>query len=247
MESKDLINEIKKDYPELSEKLDKLDEAYNLTLRRFNHEFGNAMTLVSSSLQIIESSHPEVKDFKYWDTTRADVKHMVNMISDISSFNNCQPKKKENIDLKDLLLSIVSSFSITQHFSHIEYSFKCNCTNPTILGDEMKLRQVFINLIKNSSEAIATDKEGLLKITIDSENDFINISISDNGCGIDNEQMEKIFIPLISFKENGTGLGLPISKRIIDAHNGTLKISSTPNVGTVTTITLKKQKSDQEL
>lgn len=63
---------------------------------------------------------------------------------------------------------------------------------------------------------------------------------------ITDEQLKEIFLPLVSYKKNGSGLGLPICKRIIDAHNGSLSVSSIPGTGTSMSVTLRMQKSDQE-
>lgn len=246
MSSQNIINNIKNQYPELSEQLDELDNTYNMMLRKINHEFGNAVTLVYSSLQIIESSHPEVKDFKYWNSTKTDVRHMVNMVSEITSFNHCKVIKEDNVDIDALLHSILSSFSISPIYSHIKYTYNNTAHHSVISGDSVKLRQAFINLIKNASEAITPTQNGRINISLSSKNNVITIVITDNGCGITDEQLKEIFLPLVSYKKNGSGLGLPICKRIIDAHNGSLSVSSIPGTGTSMSVTLRMQKSDQE-
>lgn len=239
MSSQNIINNIKQQYPELSEQLDELDNTYNLILRKINHEFGNAVTLVYSSLQIIESSHPEVKDFKYWDSTKTDVRHMVDMVSEITSYNHCAMLKKEDVDIEKLLRSMLSSFSISPLFAHINYTFNNTCDNTVISGDPIKLRQAFINLVKNASESIDLNGSGNISVVLSSTDDILSITISDDGCGITDEQMKDILLPLVSYKKNGSGLGLPISKRIIESHNGSLSITSTPGTGTTITVNLK--------
>ena len=96
-------------------------------------------------------------------------------------------------------------------------------------------------MIKNSAEAIEHNK-GIIEI---SEKETINnivIAIKDNGCGMDNEELQKCGETFFTTKKHGTGLGVGLSKEIIRLHNGTLEYSSKKNKGTKVTITLQKLK-----
>ena len=99
-----------------------------------------------------------------------------------------------------------------------------------INGDEDQLYRVFLNLIKNSEDAIAEKKEinklfeGKINIEITKNNDYINISLADNGLGI--KDASKIMTPYFTTKKNGTGLGLPIVNKIINEHKAEITISN---------------------
>jgi nitrogen fixation/metabolism regulation signal transduction histidine kinase len=98
-----------------------------------------------------------------------------------------------------------------------------------IVADKKQIAQVLINLLKNSIEALKNKPDG--KITIRSElntNGRALITITDNGPGINEELMDKIFIPFFTTKENGSGIGLSLSRQIMQMHGGSLKLISTP-------------------
>ncbi|MCZ7379966.1 MAG: ATP-binding protein [Candidatus Methanoperedens sp.] len=109
---------------------------------------------------------------------------------------------------------------------------------PRICADSGQIQQVIINLLKNSIQSIT--KEGEIMIKTAAKNDYVEISISDNGCGIPKEDLNKIFDPFFTTKEmgKGTGLGLSISYGIIKRHNGSIEVKSNIRKGTKLTIKL---------
>lgn len=230
------IEQYKIDNPELAEVISSVQSVYDMTIRQINHEFGNALTLVSSSLQFIQTSHPEVESFKYWHSTMKDVNHMSGLVNSISCYSNCTKMTTDIVDLYELLNDIVSSFSTKMISKNIQIGLTSNADIALISGDFVKLRQAFINLIKNSYEAI--DGAGIITISTYNRNNNICIEFTDSGCGIPREYVNSIFIPLVTFKDMGNGLGLPIVKKIIEAHCGTITLKSTGNFGTTFLVTL---------
>lgn len=225
--------------PEIQEIINSITSEYTLSMKRMTHEINNALTLISSSLQIIESSHPEVRGFKYWDTTMSDIHYLINLISEISYFNNSSKLSPEPTDIITLTNNIVNSFKTYKNAGDLDISVKSLTPIPTILCDKTKIKQVLINLIKNSYEAIETiDTSSFIHIILSYNKGYVSITVRDNGCGINPEQLENIFTPMISYKTNGNGLGLPISRKIIEAHGGTLTVKSTASTGTSFLITL---------
>ena len=93
------------------------------------------------------------------------------------------------------------------------------------------MRQALLNLLRNAQEAIS-HPQGKIKVQANILPDGIRISICDNGCGITHSQQPDLFTPFVTFKSGGTGLGLPITRQIIEAHGGHLEISSVPDQGT---------------
>ena len=94
----------------------------------------------------------------------------------------------------------------------------------------MKIQEVFSNLLKNAYEASAPN--GSIYLHAFEENDKKVIEIQDNGCGMDESQMQNIFEPFVTYKENGTGLGLAICKQIVHSHGGNISVSSELGIGT---------------
>ena len=106
-----------------------------------------------------------------------------------------------------------------------------------INGDYNRLKQVLINLVKNSIEAINKD-DGKIFISTNLNNNCFYIVIEDNGCGMSEEILSKIEEPFYTTKKNGTGLGISLSKEILEAHNFKIEYKSNENVGTSVTITI---------
>jgi signal transduction histidine kinase len=102
--------------------------------------------------------------------------------------------------------------------------------------DSERLTQAFINIMKNGIEAM--EQGGVLHIEAHCSKDRVEVTISDSGSGIPSDQMGKIFNYYYTTKEKGVGLGLPIAHRIIEAHDGQLKVESQVGVGTKVTVLL---------
>lgn len=136
-----------------------------------------------------------------------------------------------------MVKSSVAVFEAELEKQKIQMNMKCKDKLPFIKGDSLKLKQVIINLLKNAYEAI--DKEtGVISINLSCCEDTIQLSISDNGCGISGEQKQTLFTPFKTSKPNGTGLGLAISKQIVESHHGSLTFTSIKNKGATFTVTL---------
>ena len=107
---------------------------------------------------------------------------------------------------------------------------------PIIQADKTKMSQLILNLLRNSSEAIKT--KGVIHCSLTSQKNHLVLSIKDNGSGIPVLYQEDLFEPFITHKQDGTGLGLPICKRIAEAHNGSISFQSVPEKGTEFTVLL---------
>lgn len=243
--------------PAVEALIKKINETNLLTTRAMMHEISNVVTLINSSLQMIAKSHPEVCDFKYWNSTMEDLQYLCGLLADISQFNTCDHLSMSMTDVPALLRDVITSFESQN--PHIAFTFKAEQALPEILCDRTRLRQVFINLIKNACEALEDTPDAQITISISDNSDIgINaaidsdtdtkksnttgtclvITITDNGCGIEPENLSTIFTPMVSYKQGGSGLGLPISKKIIEAHKGSLYAKSSLHKGTCFTVTI---------
>jgi signal transduction histidine kinase len=112
---------------------------------------------------------------------------------------------------------------------------------PATPMDGASIAQVLLNLFQNAVEAM--EGEGTLRVTTRAVATragpgAVEIAVSDDGAGLTDEQMGRLFVPFYTTRPSGTGLGLAISRRIVDAHHGTLRVSSTPGAGTTFTVSL---------
>ena len=121
-----------------------------------------------------------------------------------------------------------------------EHNIACEITiDPPGLhleGDENMLKQVIINLVKNSLEALKQSNNGAINIMARKENSQHIIAVADNGPGIPVEHMDDIFTPFFSTRDDGSGIGLSFSKQIVRLHGGTISIQSEPGKGCTVTM-----------
>ncbi len=113
----------------------------------------------------------------------------------------------------------------------------------SLIVDSQLMQQVFMNLILNAVQAMEGD--GVLTVETERENGAYHIRIGDTGCGIPDKMREKIFMPFVTTKEDGIGLGLSMVLKIVSAHNGTVDFESTTGEGTLFTITLPAITTEQ--
>lgn len=234
--TKSQIDEIISQYPDVKPVFDSLTDEYIFMLSKMSHELRNPLTLIYSSLQLVQSQHPEVKEFKYWQEIMLDVEYLRKLLLDMSCYNKGDKLTVSTINIEEMLSFIVASNEAKYFQNNSSILFHAEPDIPIVIGDATKLKQVFINLLKNACEAI--DEHGIVCVDLSATDKYVEINIADNGMGIPQEHYKDIFSPFISYKQTGSGLGLAISKRIIDAHDGLLTFTSKEGKGTTFTVRL---------
>ena len=136
------------------------------------------------------------------------------------------------VNLNELIFRIIKLFEPQIIKNQID--FKTHIPNPkiTINTDAGLLEQVIINLLINSVDAMCNSKHKTLTISAYQNNLNTIIEVKDTGCGIKKEVLDRIFVPFYSTKNHGSGIGLSLSKQIINVLEGTIKIDTKPNAGT---------------
>lgn len=218
--------------------INQLLENHHETVSTIAHEIRNPLTLISSSLQVMEIQHPEVKEFPHWKQTLEDVGFVCQLLNELSTFNNSDALHYSVFSMERLLKNIAVSFAISldSEDSDIEFSSEIPSGLGDFTGDKVKLEEVFLNLLKNAKESITG--EGLIRLCASRNNNTLTIRCQDTGCGISEEIIDYIFEPFKTFKEGGTGLGLSLSKRIIENHGGSISVESKVDEGSAFTIKL---------
>lgn len=139
-----------------------------------------------------------------------------------------QPDKKP-IALKELFDKIITLITHESSNSNITFQWDVNPPELEILADKKQVSQLLINVIKNATEALKNTPAGVITLEAEiSKSGRPTVSVTDNGSGIPPEQMDKIFIPFYTTKQSGTGIGLSLSRQIMQLHGGSLKIVSAP-------------------
>ncbi|MDP6178384.1 MAG: HAMP domain-containing sensor histidine kinase, partial [Desulfatiglandales bacterium] len=143
----------------------------------------------------------------------------------------------EEIDIHSLLQEIYLLVKEDCEKKNIRTEFKADKEPAIVEGDRGKLKQVFLNLVNNSIEAM--EKGGNLNVESKESGDMVEINVADDGCGIPEDDLGKIFSPFFTTKGHGTGLGLSISKSIIEDHEGgSLTLKSQRGEETVFNVTM---------
>lgn len=212
--------------------VDKLKEEFHYTLSKFSHEIRNPITLINSGLQMIASSHPEVQEYKQWEDVMDNLIYVRELLDELSAFNNAARITPKSTDTCAYLKTILSSVRPTLEYLEITLESDISDSLPVMMLDQIKIRQMLLNLLKNAWEAVPVPG-GKITVSAYPSNSGIAIDIQDNGCGISPEQQAGIFQPFFTTKESGTGLGLPVVKQIVEAHNGSISLESSPDHGTI--------------
>ena len=211
-------------------------EDTNLTIAKIAHEIRNPLTLINSSLQLIETMHPEVKDFQFWSQTLDDVEYLNQLLDELSLYSDNRRFFMCEVNLKEIFSSLEESIQPYVMAEKKNFSVHLPSQLPSVFGNPVKLKQAFLNLLKNAFES--TGENGCVSLSARKYLDQIIVRITDDGCGMTPEALETLFVPFSSHKAGGTGLGMAITHKILTAHYGHIDVSSSLGRGTTFTITL---------
>lgn len=162
---------------------------------------------------------------------------LIGFVETYRKLTRIPPPDKKPVSVAHLFENTVMLIKPEPENENIQVSWEIKPQDLEIVADNKQIAQVLINLLKNSVEALKNQPEGkiVLKSEINTDNKVF-ISVTDNGPGITNELLDKIFIPFFTTKENGSGIGLSLSRQIIQMHGGSLKVDSKPKKTTFTII-----------
>ncbi len=210
-------------------------EAWREMAKKLVHEIKNPLTPIKLSAERIrkryKESHPDIENIVITgsETIIEGVNVLMRILSEFSKFARLPEMRAEFKSLNPVIENCINFFH-----GHEGVTFHLDLDNniPDACFDKMLLRQAITNLIQNAIDAIESNGNIYVATTLmRDDNDFIKISIKDDGVGIREEDREKIFEPTFSTKEKGTGLGLTIVEKIILEHHGKVYVNSTPDKG----------------
>jgi two-component system, NtrC family, nitrogen regulation sensor histidine kinase NtrY len=218
------------------------ESAWKTMARQIAHEINNPLTPMKLTIQQLQRTF-NMNDKRFEDYFLKSTKTLVEQIDNLSriattfsNFARMPEARFERMDVAERLFSVVQLFA--NNHEGCELKFEGNNSGIYITADPEQLTQVFNNLLKNAIQSIPTDREGLIVVTISVEEKTVIICITDNGCGIPQEVAEKMFTPNFTTKSTGMGLGLAISRNIVEMAGGTITFFTSPNEGTTFSIIL---------
>ncbi|MFJ7748155.1 ATP-binding protein [Peribacillus sp. NPDC097295] len=196
------------------------------------HEVRNPLTSLKGFVQLLSSSdHPHEQ---YYTIMLSELDRINLIVSELLVLAKPQELTLSENQIVELMGEVRDLLKLEANSSSTQISIQLKNEIPLILCEANQLKQVFINMLKNALEASASH----IAIEIEQINDSITITIKDNGCGIETNRMKHLGEPFYSSKEKGTGLGLTVSCRIIEAHQGKVHFNSKSGHGTEVKIEL---------
>jgi signal transduction histidine kinase len=199
------------------------------------HEIRNPITAAKSLVQQMGEDPGSGDNIEYAGVALAELDRVERSISHLLRYAREEELRFEDFDMADVVDSALETFRDRIRQQGVDLRVEID-TRGAMNGDAEKMRRVVINLVGNALDALAQgDGEGPRLEIAAGENlagSEVWLRIRDNGPGIDPETRRKVFDPFFSTKEKGTGLGLALSKKVVDAHGGTLEVDSTTETGT---------------
>lgn len=210
------------------------------------HEIRNPLGIIKTISQTIYQDTKDQDTKEGLDIILHEVDRANKVIKELLDFARPNIFKKTKVSMNNEInevLSITQKYA-GQHRVKIDYIKELDTD---LFIDKEKIKQAFVNLIFNSVQAM--ENGGNIRIKLSRRNEWVKITFEDEGSGIPEEQLEKIYEPFFTSKSYGTGLGLPITHRIIEEHNGVLEIKSRVQEGTIVNVYLpigmEKEEKDE--
>ena len=235
------------------EKLEEENQELRTVLRKLSHEMGNALTLLGASIFYAEMDIEKLNVKCDMTELKNDYSYICNLFRELREYNHTEGINKKEVTVSDMMIAIENAFLRLTGNENILLvtNRQDNVQKTRIFADKIKLRQALINVIKNSIDAVRENddikgKKIEISVMIESvggeeffgqnyyyKNEVVHIEIKDNGKGISENHIDKIFQPMFTYgKGDGTGLGLSVVKKIVEDHGGKIKAASALGTGT---------------
>ena len=193
------------------------------------HEIRNPLTALKGFTQIQKERNPE--DTMSYEIMLQEIERINGFVSELMLLGKPKPTNYEWCNIREILLYVVQLMESYATQYKVKFHLQVDGNLPVINGDDKQLKQVLLNIIKNGIESMP--EGGNIQIhAYEKAGENLCISVEDQGFGIENEKIEKIGKAFYTTKENGTGLGLMITYKIIEEHQGSIAIQSSMGVGT---------------
>jgi len=201
------------------------------------HEIKNPLMMIGGFARQLTRKTKDDQTLSKLNIITEEVRRLEELLKELREYYLPRTLNLEEMDVFGVLQEVYDLVKEDCKRKKIKIDFKIPEKSLLIKGDKDKLKQVFLNLVKNAIDAM--EAGGLLVVAQTITGEQVEITIRDNGCGIPEENREKIFSPFFTTKRHGTGLGLNISKSIIEDHEGSsLTLTSEVGKGTTFKVTL---------
>lgn len=201
--------------------------AWSEVAKRIAHEIKNPLTPIKLSAERLQRKFGgQITDPAFQECTSMIVRQtedLKNLVNEFTRFARLPQARPVPVDLNQLIEESLRLF--TSSHSSVKFSFEADSKLPVFKLDPDQMRRVVVNLVDNAVAAVSSEshKEVRISTKFDPDLGILRLTVTDTGCGIPANQRSRVFEPYFTTKEGGTGLGLPIVKRIIEDHNGFIR------------------------
>ncbi len=240
-------------FQDITNELDKKElDSWHRLIRVLTHEIMNSISPITSLTSVISGYFKKKEDES--PITLENIDHQI-VSKTLSGLNTIEETGKGLLDFVDKYRSLtslpkpnLSKFTIDSLFRKCKILMESNISKNikiiasvypediALVADYAQVEQILINLIKNASEALSNKKNGTIHLKAFYADDGTLIQVEDNGIGISGDIIEDIFVPFYTTKENGSGIGLSLSKQIMQNHDGTISVNSALDKGSKFTL-----------
>jgi signal transduction histidine kinase len=205
------------------------------------HELRNPLNVIRNCAYLLNEAVTEKGDEEAANTLKVldkqiDIANKI--VTDLLDFTRITPPSPDRVDLKTVINESLSWITVPEH---VTIHTNLNGHPMKVRTDAEQISRVFTNIISNAIQAM-NGKDGELNIDTGTDDEDVWIKFQDNGCGIPEENFDKIFEPLFTTKPKGIGLGLAITKRLIEQNGGKIELASKSGQGTTFTVKLPLEK-----
>jgi two-component system NtrC family sensor kinase len=196
------------------------------------HEMNNALTLLAGWLELLMADHEDNPSLRpTLELLMDEASRIGRLTRNLLEVARGAAEPQRELSVRDILDEVLTLVRYEMQHSNIELERIVPEDLPPVSASSGRLKQAVLNLLLNARQAMPSGG----KVTVSAIRDrkgYLNLAVSDTGCGIPDELQPRIFSPFFTTKKNGTGLGLSVTRRIVEDHGGTIKLESKPGAGT---------------
>jgi signal transduction histidine kinase len=214
----------------------------------FVHDLGNPLTIVWGYVQLLAKKLERSENggaaensasIKELNIIEQNVRMCRELLTMWQSYGSVEASPRKPISVSQIVRDVIKSVGAMAAQNGIDLQSSICEDACTLLGDSVQINRAIQNVMINAVQACA-EKKSSVTVTCAQKDFYVELRVEDGGTGMTKEQMSKIFDPYFTTKQgkSGTGLGLYITKKVVEDHNGSIKVDSTPNVGTTFVVRL---------
>jgi len=202
------------------------------------HEIRNPLGSIRGTAEILKDDYqPDDRKYEFVEILVKESERLNRVVEDFLRLARTKKTERRSCDLGEELQNVVTLVTAEARRRGVALEFD-RAALPPLSGDREKLMQAFLNIVLNGLQATPPGGRMAIRATHDEAAGTLRIAFADSGSGMAADMVERIFEPFYTTKEEGTGLGLAITRKIIEAHGGTIGVESAPGQGTTFVVTL---------